>query len=288
MDADLRKLAADQEDLVAGWQLHALGWNRAMIDHRVKGGWRVIHQGVYALGQAPLSQRQRWIAAVLSAPGTYLGAASAGACHGFREWDGPFETVVRHGNGGPRRLGDLLVARSTTLVGQTKRKDGIPIVTAERALVDLAPGLERRQLERCFRESIRLRTTTANDISLILAGQRGTRLLAALCDRYATIPYHRCRSDAECRALEVLHDACVPLPQVNVKVGGLEADLVWRRWRFLVEVDSQEFHQFADEDARKTAVWEAAGYTVLRIWANDVYFRPRLLVSLVNGHLTHL
>lgn len=282
-DVELGKLLVKQADLVAWWQLRDIGWSRRKIEHHVcDRRWRPIHPGVYALTRAPLTRRQVWLAATLSAPNTYLAEASAGACWEFREWNGQVVTVVRPGSGGKRRFGSLIVARSTVLEGATTLKDGIPIVTAARALIDLAPSLGPVQLGRGFRESIRLKTTTANAISKALAGQRGTRQLRSLCDRYATIPYHRCRSDAESRALEILHDAEVPQPQVNVKVGGIEADLVWRRWRFLIEIDGGQYHQFADEDARKDAAWRSAGYIVRRLPSDDVYYRPERLLSLVN------
>jgi very-short-patch-repair endonuclease len=284
MDVRLVQLAEGQGDLVAGWPLHALGWTRAMIEQRVRDHrWRVIHAGVYALAHSPLTRRQRWIAAVLSAPGTVLGHDSAGACHGFRAWEASYETVTRPGSGGPRWMGSsLLVARSTTLEGQVTRTDGIPVVTAARALVDLAPSLKRHQLGRGFRESIRLKTTTANEISKILCGQRGTSFLVDLCDRYATIPYHRCRSDAESRGLEVLHDGEVAPPKVNIRIRAEEADLVWRKWRPIIEIDGPQFHLFADEDARKQEIWEDAGYTVRRIPSQDVYDHPERLLHLVN------
>jgi very-short-patch-repair endonuclease len=283
MDVRLVQLAERQGDLVAGWQLRALGWTRAMVEQRVLDHrWRVIHPGVYALARSPLTRRQRWIAAVLSAPGTVLGHDSAGACHGFRAWEEDYETVTRPGSGGRRRMGSLFVARSTTLEGHVTRKDGIPVVTAARALVDLAPHVDTRQLGRGFRESIRLKTTTANEISKILCGQRGTSFLVALCDRYATIPYHRCRSDAESRALEILHDAGVPAPKVNIRIRGEEADLVWREWRLIIEIDGDQFHLFPDGDARKQAVWEGVGYTVRRIPSDDVYFHPERLLNKAN------
>ncbi len=93
-----------QEDLVAAWQLRAAGWSRDRVHHwSSKEAWRRIHDGVWALGQAPLTQRQRWIAAVLTAPGTHLAGRSACWCHGFIEWTGGYETVVRAGSGGRRR-----------------------------------------------------------------------------------------------------------------------------------------------------------------------------------------
>jgi hypothetical protein len=282
MDAHLY-LASKQDDIFARWQLTDRRWSDDLVRSRARvEGWRTIHSGVYTRLHGPLTQRQLWIAAVLTARTTYLDGLSAGACHGFHEWTGPYEMVVRPGNGGSRKYPGLLVARSQTLVGATTRVAGIPVVTAERALVRVAPLLTEGQRGRAFRESIRLKVTTANDIARALNGQRGTAGLRSLCDRYATIPYHRCRSDAECRGLEVLCDAGIPLPDVNVRVAGREADYVWRKWKLIIEIDSKEFHPFPADDAAKQARWEAAGYTVLRIWANDIYYRPTMLLALVN------
>src|SRR3954452_2057334 len=109
MHVHLRELAANQADLVAAWQLLAAGWTRGMVDYRVQqDGWRVVHPGVYAMTHGPLTRRQRWIAATLTAVDCALSHASAGACWEFRRFDGSFETVTRPGNGGPRRLGGVL------------------------------------------------------------------------------------------------------------------------------------------------------------------------------------
>lgn len=289
MDAHWRKAIGGQDDLVAVWQLRAAGWSRWMVEHRVQSErWREVHDGVYATNQAPLSARQLRRAAVLTAPRTYLGAESACAHHGFIAWQGDHETVVRPGSGGKRVYPGLVVYRSTTLAGQTGLRDGIPVVHAERALIDVASRLTKNQLGRGFREACRLRCTTANEIARALKGQRGTRVLAELCDRYATIPYHRCRSDAESRGLEVLHDASIPLPSVNIRVAGREADYVWRQRRLIVEVHSKEFHPFEIDDLEKKRRWQRAGYTVEYVWANDIYYRPEHLLAPVNVHMRGL
>jgi hypothetical protein len=280
-DVSLRRLAAEQEDLFAGWQLRRMKFNHAMIDHRVKHhGWREVHRGVWTPQQGPLTRRQRLIAAVLTAPGTHLNALSTGDLFGFHSWEGGYETVVRTGGGGPRRYPALLVAHSQTLTGNVTRNEGLPTVTPERALLELACQLPTAPTRRAFREACRLGCTSAEKIGLALRGQRGAPVLRPLCERYADIPYHRCRSDAESHGLEVLRDAGITLPSVNVRVAGREADFVWRRWRLIIEVDSREFHHFGIDDIDKQQRWEAAGYTVRRIWANDVYFSPGLLIAL--------
>jgi hypothetical protein len=255
-----------------------------MVDHRVaEHRWRSIHPGVYALTRAPLTRRQLWFAAALTSPDSVLSHASAGACWGFRPWQSRFETITRPGRGGPRRHGSLLVLRSAVLDGDTTRHEGIPITTAARTVIDLAMFLDDRATGRLFREALRLSTTTADELHQALSrcrGRRRNRMLADLARRYATLPYGRCRSNPEALALEILHDAGVEPPQVNVEVAGREADLVWRRHRRIIEIDGGGYHRFPAEDARKEAAWRKAGYTVGRISSDDVYDRPDELLRL--------
>lgn len=239
-------------------------------DHAERHRWHVVHPGVYALTQAPLTRRQRWVAATLTAPGTALAAASAGACWGFRPWEGAFEVVVRAGSGGPKRLGSLLVMRTRFV--ETTTHDGTPVTTPERTLIDLAARLPARAIAKATREAIRLRTTTASSLLDALSnhrGRRGTAELRALAQRYADLPIARARSDAESYALEQLGTG----PQLNVRIGGEEADLVWPDDRLIVEIDGPQYHLFADEDARKEAAWRAAGYDVRRVSSDDVFSR---------------
>jgi hypothetical protein len=283
MDSHLRMLAARQADIVATWQLRDAGWSKKKVRHYARArGWREIHDGVHVLNSAPLTRRQRWFAAVLTAPNTYLSHGSAGACYGFYRFERGYEVVTRPGQGGRRRQGGVLIFRSKCLDGDVTRYDDIPITTAARVLVDLAPGLDDKRLGRAFRESIRLKTTTARRVLecvLRHPGRAGTPLLRAFATRYATIPYARTRSDAEGKALEVLHDAGVEPPRVNIDVAGEEADLVWAARRVIVEVDGPQFHQFPDEDARKEERWRKAGYEVRRVPSDAVYHAPVELIA---------
>lgn len=282
MDSHLRKLAATQAEVVATWQLRSAGWSREKVRHHAASrGWRRIHPGVYALTQAAPTQLQLWWAATLTAPDTFLSHGSAGACFGFYRFHKPFEVVTRPGQGGRRRQGRVLVFRSKHLEGETTRHMGIPITTAERVLVDLAPGLNRKRLGRALREAVRLKTTTMAKVLRCAEGHpQRTAELHALATRYARIPYHRTRSDAEALGLEVLLDAGVELPLVNELVAGEEADYTWLREKRIIEIDGPQFHRFKDQDARKTRIWRAAGFDVRRIGSDAVYDRPHELVAL--------
>lgn len=259
---------------MASWQLRRAGWSWHRISHHARSrGWRRLHRGVFLLTSSAPTRKQLWWAAALTSPGSVLSHGSAGACYGIHRFDRGYEVITRPGRGGRRRQGAVFVFRSTTLDGEVTRFQGIPITTAARVLVDLAAGLDDKRLGRAFRESIRLKRTTARRILECTArhpGAAGTSRLAGLATRYADLPYHRTRSDPEGRALELLHDVGVH-PEVNETVGGEEADLVVRDRREILEIDGPQFHRFPAEDARKERIWRDAGFTVRRISSDDVY-----------------
>src|SRR5436309_6906513 len=165
MDPHLRSLAAGQADVVAAWQLLQRGWSRKKIEHYIQSrGWRPLHDGVYLLTSSAPDRRQLWFAATLTTPDSVLSHGSAGACHGFYRFERGYEVVTRPGRGGRRKHGSLLVFRSRMLDGNVIRHTGIPITTAAKTLIDLAPGLDDKRLGRAFRESIRLKCTSAHRV----------------------------------------------------------------------------------------------------------------------------
>jgi very-short-patch-repair endonuclease len=284
MDVHVRKLAARQADLVAAWQLASAGFSPAMVEFRLsKWGWRLVHPGVYALTSSPLTQHQRWVAATLTTPTSVLSHASAAACWGIRRTRTRLETITRPGDGGPRQMAGLLVLRSKTLDGNTTLHEGIPITTAARTLIDLAPHLNSKQVGRALREALRLKATSTQLLFNALAthaGRRGTRKLKELATRYAALPLNRTRSDAEGLALELLQEAGVEQPRVNIEIAGEEADLVWPEHKLIIEIDGPQYHQFPAEDERKQRRWENAGYAVRRIPSDAVYDDPARLIAL--------
>ena len=277
----LRRRAARQEGAVAAWQLLGDGMTRGAVRHQVRE-LRELHDGVYVTGDAPVTRRQRWWAAAITAPGRVVSHASAGAAFMFRPWEGAFEVVTTSGNGGPRRRSGLLVCRSLTLSGNTTTLGGIPITTAARALADLTPALDDRELARAVREALRLRVTTCARIQAMLctaAGCNRSGRLAELAARYAQLPLARARSDPEAHGLELFAAAGARLPRVNARIAGEEADFSWEHARHIVELDGPDFHQFPDEDLRKQGVWERAGWTVSRLPTGEVYVRPDRLFA---------
>lgn len=276
---DVRLIAVlrAQQDLVAWWQLAALGWSPRIIESRSRR-WQRLHEGVFACQHGPLTADQRRLAATLTAPGTLLGGHSAGSCWGFRPWRSPIESVVRWGSGGPVMLDGVLVRRSLTLADEIAWRGPIPITSPERTLIDLSPHLYPDQRGRATREAIRMGLITASSLEDALdrhRGRRGTRPLRELADLYRDLPLHRTRSDAEGMALERFARAGLPIPAVNEKIGAFEADLIDHDRKLIIEIDGPQFHLFPDEDERRNEEWADRGYRVVRRPSTAVYRERR-------------
>lgn len=69
----------------------------------------------------------------------------------------------------------MLVFRSTTLAGDVTFREGIRVTTGARTLIDLAPHLQPRGIERAFRESLGLQMTTTEQLDATLSRHRGRR-----------------------------------------------------------------------------------------------------------------
>lgn len=283
IDSRAERFLEAQEGSVAVWQLVRAGLTPAMVRH-VVGQLREVHDGVYLSGHAPITQRQHWWSAVLTAPGRVLSHVSAANCHRCWQRRESYAVVTRPGSGGPQRFGRVLVCRSRrlepadiTLVG------GLPVTTGERTVLDILPSQNEKAGRRLVRETLRVGAATAVGLRAVCArhpGRSGVTLLRTLADEYAPLPARRTKSDAEFLALELLQASGRPAPAVNVKRAGEEADLSWEDRRLIIELDGPDFHRFPTEDARKDAAWRAAGWTVHRLPTDDVYDRPERLLAL--------
>ncbi len=284
-DARVADLAASQFNRVSRAQLNALGLTDNAITHRVAAGrFVIVEPGVLAI--APVLEDDDWgrfMGAVLTDPGSLLNLTSAAAAWGFWDRRREFETVVRRGNGGPRRHGTVRVYRALVPEGDSALLRGIPITTVPRTLLDLAARLERPAMARALRQSLLLRLTTTEAVfarALASRGGRGSRRLLVAVGRYMDLPADRARSWSEIRAIELLRDRGYPLPQLNRRIAGEEADLSWARYRRIVEIDGRPFHLDRGEDARKEARWNADRWTVRRAPSEWVHDDPERFLAL--------
>ena len=287
MSTPADRLASRQDSLVARWQLigeHATGTEPMTTD--AIDWWardlRRVFDGVYITGHGAVRREQRWRAGTLTAPETVLSHASAAAL--WECWNDPPRVVVtRPGSRGIARGIWLDVHYSTTVQDHVTMRNGIRVTTPERTIIDLWPRLSGRGRAKLVRENLRIGRTTAGALVAVLDAHRGRRGLATLrttTEELARLPIARCKSDAEAYALTLLDAAGIEIPVVNEVIAGGEADFCWPDLMRILEIDGPQWHRFKDEDARKTARWRAAGFSVDRVPSGVVFDDPDAFLAL--------
>ena len=231
-----------------------------------------LRRGVYAVGHPGVSLQGRFRAAVLACgKGTALGWFAAAADWEFIPWqERPIEVVVTRG--ATRRLDGVHVHRSRSLTRRDVRwRNGIPVTSVARTLLDLATVLSARELRRAARQAQALRLVTIRELIEIAErcnGHHGAaKLRAVVADGPAPT-----RSPLEDILLDLLDRAGIARPEVNapLRLRGETniPDLLWRDRRLAIEADSVTWHDHKltrENDARKQAILEAEGWRVLRI-----------------------
>lgn len=164
------------------------------------------------------------------------------------------------------------------------------MTTIERTLIDQAPHLDNRQLERAVvaaDRSGRLRWARLRELLRRHDGRPGVarlRWVAAEADPDSS----HTRSGIEIDFLALCRDAELPKPHVNALVGGAMVDFLWPAERLVVEVDSYRYHYDRpafNRDHRSTVMLEAAGYAVHRITDEMLAAEPGPFLALVRASL---
>ena len=282
--------------MVSAVQLRAAGLTRSGVDVRVKGGrLHRVHRGGYAVGHARLTRRGRMWAAILACGGPEAAAIShrsAAALHDILTDNSAVVNVTTRRKSAPRR--GLRAHRSDTLRWDRDvvAKDGLPLTTVPRTLLDLATALTPYRLERaCHRaEVLRLLDMAAvGELLAALPRHRGkARLARALATLEIADPIVT-RSELEERFLALVAGAGLPPPLVNATIAGFEVDFVWPEWRLIAETDGQAAHLTAtafETDRRRDAALQIAGYRVVRFTWRQVVDEPERIVATLRALLS--
>jgi len=267
VDHRILAFGARQHGVIARGQLVELGLTDRRIGSRVRSGrLHRVHQGVYAVGHERLTTKGRFLAAVFACgPGAALSHQSAAVLWGLRPERGPRVDVTVPTTGGRKRRGAMIVHRSPLPDHELTVRDGVPVTTVVRTLIDLADMLPRRALERIIDEASYLRLDL--DGLEPRRGRRGYGLLRrVVADHEAGSTWTR--SDLEERMLALCRRSSLPIPDVNAKVEGYEVDFVWRDARLIVETDGWAAHgtrKAFERDRIRDAELTAGGWRVVRI-----------------------
>jgi len=292
LEQRIHRLAESQHGEVSRSQLLALGLGAGAIKHRVGNGRLVPStRGVYSVGVPSATRERRWMAAVLACdPGAVLTHLSGTALWALRPVDPVIIDVSVPRRNARSRTG-IRVHRPCRLDPEdVTRRRGIPVTTVPRTLIDLAEVLSTRSLERAVDEAEFLKLLSEADLAAALERNRG-RTGAARLER--TLRRHepgttRTRTKLEESFFALVIASGLPQPEVNVAVGRLTVDFLWREQRLVVETDGGASHDRAaqrEEDSRRDAVLAAAGYETLRFTWRQVRHRAAEVIAALESKL---
>jgi very-short-patch-repair endonuclease len=291
------RFAVEQNGVVTLAQLEELGLFGEAIAKRVaRGRLHRIHQTVYSLTPQVMTQRGRFMAAVLACgPDAVLSHRSAAYLWGLvDEWPDPIDVTAPNRRGrGPvgvaaHRDGSLQPIDKSTL-------HAIPCTSLARTLLDYAGIVPEWELRKAVAQAEVLGVLDPAAVRSVLRRGRGRRGVARL--RLIIDTLHpqtkRTRSELERLFLTMCVSAQLPHPEVNVWLevpGGnpLQADFLWRDARLIVEADSHEFHRTPaafEEDRKREQRFQLAAWRVSRCTWAQVEGEPQRLATTIRALL---
>jgi very-short-patch-repair endonuclease len=254
-------------------QLEAIGIRGSAVTRRVASGrLERIYTGVFAVGHRQRTPEARWMAAVMACgPGAVLSHLDAAGL--WEIYDGRGARIHVTTTKFPRERPGIRPHRARRLDdADVTEKDGIPVTTVARTVVDLTDVLGRDRLLRAIREAEYLRLLDLDALDAAVRRAHGRRRLGELTTALA---HHRpgqiVRKELEHRFLEMLRAAGLTLPQTNVMVRTrrrrYEVDCLWRDEGVAVELDGRAAHARVaafEADRARDAALSAIGLRPLR------------------------
>jgi len=275
-------LAQSQHGVVAIWQLLELGLGPDAIQYRASiGRLHRIHHGVYAVGHRKLTPMGHRMAAVLAyGPDAVLSHWSAAAQWGFGQsrWKTDVTTP------GARRSRKTIRAHTARLHEEDRDiRHGIPVTSVARTILDLAVRSSQEQSARLIEDADRKELVDLRKLDRAMARRprfAGTVRLRKVLSAYRGAADNRSKLERDFRRL--IAKAGLPEPQFNVLLAGLTVDVYWPRWKLVVELDGEPYHnnprQF-ETDRIRDATLQKHDIRVLRVTGDRLDNAPDEVVE---------
>lgn len=271
--------AGEQHGVVARRQLLELGFNAREIEHRVaRGRLHLVMRGVYAVGWPELTQKRRWMAAVLACgDGAMLSHRSAAALWEIgSERSGRIDVSVRR-RCELRRPGLRVRGRPILVAEDIVNSDGIPVTAVARTLVDLATELPEPRVERAINEADKQDLIDPETLRSELdryVGEPGAPLLRRLLDRRT---FRLSDSNLEVLFRPIAEAAGLSPPLTKQMVNGFEVDFFWPELGLVVETDGLRYHRTPStqaRDAQRDRAHVISGMSPLRFTHYEIKHEP--------------
>jgi hypothetical protein len=265
------QVAARQAGRVAAFQFAHLGIARATVHGWVRSGYlREVAPRVYAVGHvAPSREADLWTAVLYAGPGAALSHVTAAHWRELADFPGPIIHVST-----PRACTSLPVTiihrRRAGLARQMV--DAMPVTTIAQTVLDVAASTPDLVLVRKLLSEIEYQTGTLNvDRVRVICGRgrRGSARLHQALDSYDPRLAH-----ANGRLELGFYVFCeqrqrkgIPLPELNVSIGGVTVDAYFRAYALVAELDGDDNHRTPTQrrrDRRNELILRGHGIEVVR------------------------
>ena len=204
-----------------------------------------------------------------------LSHATAADLWGLRRSGSAAIDVTISSRAGHERRQGVRLHRAPLPPSEVTRRNGFPVTTPARTLLDLGAVVGLRAVERALDEAERLNVLHRRALDAVLAanGNRSGRAKLA-----AVVAGHRAgstltRSELEERFLALCRAHSLPSPAVNARMGRYVVDFLWRERRLIVETDGRASHGTRaafERDRARDARLTVAGYRVVRFTYRQV------------------
>jgi very-short-patch-repair endonuclease len=288
-DRWLAELAERQHGVVSRRQLIEAGWSTGAIEKRIRAGrMHRLHAGVYLVGHRLIQREGRWMAAVLaSGPDAVLSHHSTAALWRLRPSS---RTTIDVTVPGRSRSSDL-IRRHVSEVPPDERtvKDGIPVTTVPRTILDLA-ATEPLDVVKALLREMEFRELwdplSLWDLVERYPGRRGIRKVTAALEGLKDEPVGEQKNPLEERFAPFCRRHRLPLPHFNapIEVAGksFQVDCHWPGTSQIVELDGWQGHKSRSafrEDRARDRKLRVAGYSVIHLTWNQLDDEPDEIAS---------
>ena len=209
------------------------------------------------------------MAAVLAyGPDAVLSRRTAAALWGFGQSSYKIDVTTPHGK---RGRAQIRAHRAKLHPEDRTVRDGIPVTSVARTILDLAAQLAIDPLTNLVEEADRKQLFDLKALDRAIARRPRAAGVARL---RAVLSVYRDRGSADTRSrLErsfrrLIAAAGLPEPQFNVLVAGITVDVWWPQWRLVVELDGEPYHTTPsafESDRIRDATLQKADIRVLRV-----------------------
>jgi hypothetical protein len=283
---EVARIAGRQCGRVRWDQLVSAGVWKSTISHWIEEGYlHRIHPRVYAVGHTATGNEAELVSAVFYAgPGAMLSHETAAWWWELTDREPRWIEVST-----PRRRGSLARRGSQRAVKVHGRRSvdrvwhrRLPVTTVAQTLLDFASVNSCRRVRYALANADYRRLL---DVEVVRGaagrGRPGSDVLRRALDKHLP-ELGLTRSEFERRMLELCESSGLPMPEVNVVVGGMTVDALWRDQRLIVELDGKGNHgtpaQIARDHDRDLRL-RALGFTVLRYAWEQLKRRPDLILA---------